>query len=52
MYHCLPFRVYDGRRTDSCSLTEADGIIELDEKVTSVEPGDLVNFIPFSSFGL
>ena len=34
------------------SLTKADGFIELAEDVTQVEPGDLVNFVPFSSFGL
>ena len=34
------------------SLTEADGFIELGEDVTNVKPGDLVSFVPFSSFGL
>ena len=34
------------------SLTKSDGFIELGEDVVSVAPGDLVDFIPFSSFGL
>jgi len=31
-------------------LTRASGLIELAEDLTSVEPGQLVNFIPFSAF--
>ena len=34
------------------SLREADGLIEVAEDVTEVKQGDLVDFIPFSSFGL
>ena len=34
------------------SLTESDGFIELAEDVITVEPGDMVSFLPFSSFGL
>lgn len=34
------------------SLRAADGLIELDEAVTSVARGDLVDFIPFAEFGL
>ena len=34
------------------SLTQADGFIELAEDVTQIKQGDLVNFVPFSSFGL
>ncbi len=34
------------------SLRAADGLIEIEEQVTSVEKGELLNFIPFSSFGL
>lgn len=33
-------------------LTASDGLIELPEAVTSVAAGDLVNFIPYSEFGL
>jgi molybdopterin molybdotransferase len=33
-------------------LTRAEGLIEVDEAVTKVEPGDLVSFIPFGEFGL
>lgn len=33
-------------------LRAADGLIELDEERTSVEEGDLVDFIPFSEFGV
>lgn len=33
-------------------LTASDGLIELAEPVTSVDRGDLVNFIPYSEFGL
>lgn len=32
------------------SLREADGLIEIAEPVTQLNAGDLVNFIPFSSF--
>ena len=34
------------------SLREADGLIEVSEDVTEVQAGDLVDFIPFSEFGL
>lgn len=34
------------------SLREADGLIEVAEEVTQVREGDLVDFIPFSAFGL
>ena len=34
------------------SLTEADGLIDVAEDVTSIKPGDLMPFLPFSSFGL
>jgi len=34
------------------SLREADGLIELGEDVDEVRTGELVNFIPFSEFGL
>jgi molybdopterin molybdotransferase len=34
------------------SLREADGLIEVGERVTEVNEGDLVNFIPFAEFGL
>jgi molybdopterin molybdotransferase len=34
------------------SLREADGLIEVVEDVGEVREGDLVNFIPFSEFGL
>ncbi|HEX2257873.1 MAG TPA: gephyrin-like molybdotransferase Glp [Afifellaceae bacterium] len=34
------------------SLREADGLIELEETVTSVERGALVRFIPFACLGL
>ncbi len=34
------------------SLSEADGLVDLAEDVTSVTPGDLVPFLPFSEFGL
>lgn len=33
-------------------LREADGLIEIPEEATSVARGDLVTFLPFSSFGL
>jgi molybdopterin biosynthesis enzyme len=33
-------------------LREADGLIEVAEDVAEVKQGDLVDFIPFSSFGL
>lgn len=33
-------------------LREADGLIEIDEAATSLQPGEMVNFIPFSEFGL
>jgi molybdopterin molybdotransferase len=34
------------------SLAEADGLVELAEEVTRVEPGDPVAFVPFSEFGI
>jgi molybdopterin molybdotransferase len=34
------------------SLREADGLIEVPEDVEEVRAGDLVDFIPFSEFGL
>jgi molybdopterin molybdotransferase len=34
------------------SLREADGLIEVAENVEGVREGELVNFIPFSEFGL
>jgi molybdopterin molybdotransferase len=34
------------------SLREADGLIEVAEDVAEVKVGDLVDFIPFTSFGL
>lgn len=33
-------------------LREADGLIDIDEEVTGIAPGDPVNFVPFSQFGL
>jgi len=34
------------------SLREADGLIELPEDATEIEPGDPVAFIPFTEFGI
>ena len=34
------------------SLREADGLIEVGEEVTEIAHGDLVDFIPFTEFGL
>ncbi len=34
------------------SMREADGLIEVAEEVTDVKEGDLVDFIPFTEFGL
>lgn len=34
------------------SLTEADGLIDVPEEVTSISPGDPVSFLPFRGFGL
>jgi molybdopterin molybdotransferase len=34
------------------SLREADGLIEIAEDVAEIKEGDLVDFIPFSEFGL
>jgi molybdopterin molybdotransferase len=34
------------------SLREADGLIEIAEDVTVIKEGDLVDFVPFSEFGL
>jgi len=33
-------------------LREADGLIEIAETATSLQPGEMVDFIPFSEFGL
>ncbi|MCP4319991.1 MAG: molybdopterin molybdotransferase MoeA [Hyphomicrobiales bacterium] len=33
-------------------LRTADGLIELDEDIRAVHPGDLVKYIPFSQFGI
>jgi molybdopterin biosynthesis enzyme len=33
-------------------LREADGLIEVPEEVEEVRAGEMVNFIPFSEFGL
>jgi molybdopterin molybdotransferase len=33
-------------------LRQAEGLIEVAEEVTNVEPGDTLNFIPFTEFGL
>ena len=34
------------------SLRESDGLIEVAEEVTDVEEGDLVDFVPYSEFGI
>jgi molybdopterin molybdotransferase len=34
------------------SLRESDGLIEVAEEVEEVRAGEIVNFIPFSEFGL
>jgi molybdopterin molybdotransferase len=34
------------------SLVEADGLVEVAEATTRIEPGDPVEFVPFSEFGL
>lgn len=34
------------------SLTQADGLIEIEEDLTNLEQGQLVNFLPFSQWGL
>ncbi|HUU25570.1 MAG TPA: hypothetical protein VMW68_08430 [Methyloceanibacter sp.] len=34
------------------SLREADGLIEVSEDLDEVRAGELVDFIPFSEFGL
>ena len=34
------------------SLAEADGLVEIAEDVTRVDPGDLVDFAPFSELGV
>lgn len=33
-------------------LREADGLVEIPEETTGVKQGDLVDFIPFSNFGI
>lgn len=33
-------------------LREADGLIEIPEDVTRISKGDLINFLPFSGFGI
>ncbi len=43
--------VHDGSGLIS-SLRAADGLIDIHENVSSVRKGDIVNFIPFSEFGL
>jgi len=34
------------------SLTESDGLVEVGEEVTEVREGALVDFIPFTEFGV
>ncbi len=34
------------------SLRESDGLVEVGEEVTEVKEGDLVDFIPFTEFGV
>jgi molybdopterin molybdotransferase len=34
------------------SLSEADGLVEVAEDATRIEPGDPVEFVPFSEFGV
>jgi molybdopterin molybdotransferase len=34
------------------SLTEADGLVELPEDLRRVDPGDPVEFVPFSELGV
>jgi len=34
------------------SLAEAEGLVEVAEEVTRIEPGDLVDFVPFSELGI
>ena len=34
------------------SLVEADGLVELPEALTRLEPGSMVEFLPFSEVGL
>jgi molybdopterin molybdotransferase len=34
------------------SLRESDGLVEVCEEVEEVRAGEMVNFIPFSEFGL
>ena len=34
------------------SLAEADGLVEVGEDTTRIEPGDPVEFVPFSEFGV
>jgi molybdopterin molybdotransferase len=34
------------------SLREADGFVEVAEDVSEVKEGDMVDFIPFTEFGL
>jgi len=34
------------------SLRQSNGLIEINEEITSVKKGDLLNFIPFSEFGI
>jgi molybdopterin molybdotransferase len=31
------------------SLTQTDGLAELDEEVTNIEPGAMVGFLPYAS---
>ena len=37
---------------EALKLLEADGLIEIPEEVSRVEPGDIVSYIPFSQFGI
>jgi molybdopterin molybdotransferase len=34
------------------SLAEADGLVEVAESTTRIEPGDPVEFVPFSELGV
>ena len=33
-------------------LCESDGLIEINEEITTIDPGDIVSFIPYSEFGI
>ena len=45
IHEAKKFNAYD-------SLVEADGLVELAEERAGVEQGELVEFVPFSEFGL